>query len=49
MYTESGTLSGEDAWREEMRRSREWMAGQFDQARLAREREAIIERGRRQA
>ena len=39
-------LGGDDAWREEQRRSREWMASRFDQQRLAQERQAIIDRGR---
>jgi enoyl-CoA hydratase len=48
MYTDIGPLIGDEAWRQESQRSRRWMAEHFDQARLAREREAIIERGRRQ-
>jgi enoyl-CoA hydratase len=46
MYAEIQTLTGRDAWEREMRWSREWMAERFDQARLAQEREAIMERGR---
>lgn len=48
MYAEVDALSGEDAWRHENARSREWMRARFDQERLATERSAIIERGRRQ-
>jgi enoyl-CoA hydratase len=48
MYDEIGELHGIEAWREESRRSRQWMADRFDQNRLAAERSAIIERGRRQ-
>jgi enoyl-CoA hydratase len=49
MYREVGDLSGEAAWTRERAWSREWMAGRFDQARLAAEREAIMARGRGQA
>jgi enoyl-CoA hydratase len=48
MYAEIGDLHGLDAWRRESRWSREWMADRFDQARLAEQRQAIIERGRSQ-
>jgi enoyl-CoA hydratase len=47
MYAEIGTLAGTDAWEREMRWSRQWMRERFDQARLASEREAIMERGRK--
>jgi enoyl-CoA hydratase len=48
MYAEMTTLAGEAAWARESEWSREWMAKRFDQGRLAREREAIVERGRAQ-
>jgi len=48
MYDEIGSMSGQEAWEAESQASRRWMAQRFDQARLAREREAIIARGRRQ-
>lgn len=47
-YAAVGELSGDDAWRLESRLARQWMAERFDQSRLATERAAIIERGRRQ-
>jgi enoyl-CoA hydratase len=49
MYDEMATLSGPEAWRTEVQRSRKWMEQRFDQARLATEREAIIARGRAQS
>jgi enoyl-CoA hydratase len=48
MYQAIGDLHGLDAYRRESRWSREWMAERFDQARLAEQRQAIIERGRSQ-
>jgi enoyl-CoA hydratase len=48
MYTLIAELTGEAAWSTERAMAREWMAERFDQGRLAQEREAIIERGRRQ-
>jgi len=48
IYTEVGELRGTDAWKLESRVARQWMAERFDQSRLATERRAIIERGRRQ-
>ncbi len=48
MYAAMATLTGDDAWRREASWSRQFMAERFDQDRLAREREAIIERGRAQ-
>jgi enoyl-CoA hydratase len=48
MYAEIGELRGQDAYRRESKWSRDFMSQRFDQARLAREREAIIERGRAQ-
>jgi len=48
MYDDVGALAGEAAWGRESERSRAWMATRFDQGRLAREREAIVERGRSQ-
>ncbi len=47
MYADVAALSGEAAWREELSRSRAWMAERFDETRLAGEREAIIDRGHR--
>jgi len=49
MYEEIGAMSGREAWVTEARTSRDWMAQRFDQARLAKEREAIIARGRSQS
>jgi enoyl-CoA hydratase len=49
VYARVGELSGAEAWRLESRLARQWMAERFDQSRLAAERQAIIERGRRQA
>jgi enoyl-CoA hydratase len=48
MYAEIAELNGTEAWSVERQMAREWMAERFDQSRLAKEREAIIERGRRQ-
>jgi enoyl-CoA hydratase len=48
MYFEAESEPGPVAWRNEMRRCREWMLEQFDHDRLDTERQAIIERGRRQ-
>lgn len=46
MYAEMATLRGQAAWRRENELARRWMAERFDQDRLARERRAIIQRGR---
>jgi enoyl-CoA hydratase len=48
MYAEVEGLSGDAAWARESELSRAWMKSRFDQARLAREREAIVDRGRSQ-
>jgi enoyl-CoA hydratase len=48
LYDEVGGLAGKDAWVAEARASREWMEKRFDQARLAKDRSAIITRGRGQ-
>ncbi len=48
-YGEIAQLTGPAAWERENQLGREWLASRFDQARLADEREAIIERGRRQS
>jgi len=45
MYAEIAELNGTEAWSVERQMAREWMAERFDQSRLAKEREAIIERG----
>jgi len=45
IYAEVNARAGEEAWSHEAERSRRWMASRFDQARLAREREVIVERG----
>jgi hypothetical protein len=42
-------MLGMDAWIAESRASRQWMEQRFDQSRLARDREAIIARGRSQS
>jgi len=47
-YARVGELTGTAAWELESRLAREWMAQHFDQSRLAAERQAIVERGRRQ-
>jgi enoyl-CoA hydratase len=48
MYAEMAVLHGDEAYRRESKWSRDFMSERFDQDRLAREREAIIERGRAQ-
>lgn len=48
MYADMSERRGLDAYRHESSWSRRWMAERFDQARLARERQAIIDRGRSQ-
>ena len=48
MYEEIGALSGREAWDAESAWSRRWMQ-QFDQTRLAGEREKIMSRGRAQS
>jgi len=47
-YARVGELTGAAAWELESRLAHEWMAQRFDQSRLAAERQAIVERGRRQ-
>jgi enoyl-CoA hydratase len=49
MYEDIGAMVGKDAWIAESRASRDWMAQRFDQSRLAKERDAIIARGRDQS
>jgi enoyl-CoA hydratase len=49
LYEEVATLTGNDAWAAESRAARRWMEQRFDQSRLAGERAAIIDRGRRQS
>jgi enoyl-CoA hydratase/carnithine racemase len=46
IYAEMGGLLGEEAWAHESQRSHDWMTTGFDQARLAADRAAIMERGR---
>ncbi len=48
MYAETPYLPGPAGWEREAAWSREWMASRFDQARLAAQHGAIIERGRSQ-
>jgi enoyl-CoA hydratase len=48
MYDAMSALAGEEAWLEESRWSRRWMADHFDQSRLVGERERIMARGRAQ-
>jgi enoyl-CoA hydratase len=45
-YAEIGGLVGDEAWATEARRSAEWMQRDFNLARLAADRDGIIERGR---
>jgi enoyl-CoA hydratase len=47
-YAEIAQLLGPSAWRRENEMARAWMATVFDRDRLAQERSAIIDRGRRQ-
>jgi enoyl-CoA hydratase len=49
MYDQIGDLVGQEAWRVEMSRARQWMTERFDAKRLATERASIIERGRQQS
>jgi enoyl-CoA hydratase len=49
MYEDIGAMTGKDAWVAESKWSRQWMADRFDQSRLAKERAAIIARGRAQS
>ncbi len=48
-YAEIAQLSGSEAWRRENALARDWMATRFDRGRLAAERAAIVDRGRRQS
>lgn len=48
MYDEIGALTGDAAWDRERELAVRWMEERFDRARLASEREAIMERGRDQ-
>ena len=49
MYDEVSAMAGRDAWMAESRASRKWMEQRFDQSRLVKEREEIINRGRKQS
>jgi len=49
MYDQIGDLIGHEAWRVENRWSKTWIQERFDQARLAAEADAIMERGSSQS